>query len=208
MVTKYTKNRLPLLMRMRCGVYSVRMGPRSWGGTSWVIAALLFLSACSGSRGSGDDANPLPVPEDPINMADYEDFDSSPYEDVPPAPAGPVEHDVPESLLEGKVSSQPARRNGAGYRIQISSSQDKRTSDRQVEQAVAWWRELVRAGDLDDIYIDDPSPPPVYQDFRQPYYRVRVGNFASRAEAMEMLRMTERRFPRAFIVPDKVTFNR
>ena len=141
-------------------------------------------------------------------MADYEDFDVSPYDDEPPVPSNIVEHDVPEELLEGKVSSQPVSRTGSGYRIQIYSSQDKRASDRQVEQAVAWWREQLRAGLLDDIYVDDPSPPPVYQDFRQPYYRVRLGNFASRAEAQDMLRMTEQRFPRAFIVPDKVTLNR
>ena len=141
-------------------------------------------------------------------MADYEDFDVSPYDDEPPVPSDIVEHDVPESLLEGNASSQPVSRTGAGYRIQIYSSQDKRASDRQVEQAVAWWREQLRAGLLDDIYVDDPSPPPVYQDFRQPYYRVRLGNFASRAEAQDMLQMAEQRFPSAFIVPDKVTLNR
>ena len=141
-------------------------------------------------------------------MADYEDFDAAPYEEEPPAPAITVDHDVPESLLSGKVDAQPASRTGSGYRIQIYSTQDKRAADQQAEQAVAWWRALHRTGELDDVYFDEPTPPPVYQDFRQPYYRVRLGNFASRAEAQRMLQLVEQRFSRAFIAPDKVTLSR
>ena len=141
-------------------------------------------------------------------MAEYEDFDAAPYEDDPPVPAEAVEHDVPQSLLEGKVEAQPVNRTGPGYRIQIYSSQDKRAADRQAEQAVSWWRDQLKSGQFDDLYPYNPSPPPVYQDFRQPYYRVRVGNFASRSEAQRMLRVVERRFPRAFIAPDRVTLSR
>ena len=178
------------------------------GQAVWIVAILLLASACSGSRGAADDLDPGPITPDPINMAEYEDFDAAPYEEEPPIPATSVEHDVPESLLSGKVDAQPASRTGSGYRIQIYSTQDKRAADRQAEQAVAWWRELHRAGDLDDLYFDEPTPPPVYQDFRQPYYRVRLGNFASRAEAQRMLPLVEQRFSRAFIAPDKVTLSR
>ena len=168
---------------------------------AWIVVVLLLGSACSGPRGTTGDSDPGPAVSDPINMADYEDFDAAPYEEEPPAPATSVEHDVPEGLLSGQVESQPTSRTGSGYRIQIYSTQDKRAADRQAEQAVAWWRELHRAGQLDDVYLDEPTPPPVYQDFRQPYYRVRLGNFASRAEAQRMLSS-------AFIAPDKVTLSR
>ena len=176
--------------------------------TVWIGAILLFCSACSGSRGTADDTDPGPIAEDPINMADYEDFDVAPYQDPPPVPAATVEHDVPESLLSGQVSTQPTSRTGSGYRIQIYSTRDKRVADRRAEQAVAWWRELHRAGQLDEVYLDEPTPPPVYQDFRQPYYRVRLGNFATRAEAQQMLRLVEQRFASAFIAPDQVTLSR
>lgn len=175
--------------------------------TAWFVVALLLCSACSGSR-DATDPDPGPVVPDPINMAEFEDFDAAPYEDDPPVSVTTVEHDVPQSLLEGKVDVQPVRRAGRGYRIQIYSTQDKRSADRRAEQVVAWWREQLRAGQLDDLYPYEPSPPPVYQDFRQPYYRVRVGNFASRTEAQRMLRVVERRFPSAFIAPDRVTLVR
>lgn len=171
---------------------------------------LLLCAACSGSRGAGDgttDPNPPPV-EDPINMAQYEDFSAEPYEDDPPVPTTTVEHDVPASLLDGKVEEQPVNRTGSGFRIQIYSSQDKRAADRRAEQAVAWWRAQQRAGQLSEVYPDEMSPPPVYQDFRQPYYRVRVGNFRSSAEAQGTLRLVEQRFPNAFLVPDRVTLSR
>lgn len=176
--------------------------------TAWCVVALLLCSACSGSRGASDDPDPGPIVPDPINMAEFEDFDAAPYKDDPPMPSATVEHDVPQSLLEGKVDAPPVRRSGPGYRIQIYSTQDKRAADRRAEQAVSWWRELLRAGQLDDLYPYEPSPPPVYQDFRQPYYRVRVGNFASRTEAQRMLRVVEGRFPSAFIAPDRVTLVR
>ena len=141
-------------------------------------------------------------------MADFEDFDAVPYDEEPPVPSTEVEHDVPEGLMSGQVEVQATNRTGSGFRIQIYSTQDKRAADRRAEQAVAWWRELLRAGQLDDVYPDELTPPPVYQDFRQPYYRVRLGNFASRAEAQRTLRLVEQRFSSAFIVPDKVTLNR
>ncbi len=175
--------------------------------TAWLVVVLLMIAACSGPR-DATDPDPGPVVPDPINMADFEDFDVAPYEDDPPLPSAPVEHDVPQSLLEGKVDAPPVSRTGPGYRIQIFSTQDKRAADRRAEQAVAWWREQLRAGELDDLYPYEPSPPPVYQDFRQPYYRVRVGNFASRTEAQRMLRIVESRFPSAFIAPDRVTLVR
>ena len=178
------------------------------GQAAWIVAILLLASACSGSRGAADDPDSGPITPDPINMAEYEDFDAAPYEEEPPVPTTGVEHEVPESLLSGKVDAQPASRTGSGYRIQIYSTQDKRAADRQAEQAVAWWRELHHAGELDNLYFDEPTPPPVYQDFRQPYYRVRLGNFASRAEAQRMLPLVEQRFSRAFIAPDKVTLSR
>ena len=174
---------------------------------AWLVVALLLCSACSGSR-AAEDLDPGPTAPDPINMADYEDFDPAPYEDPPPVPSTDVEHDVPQSLLDGTVSGGPVSRTGPGYRIQIFSSQDKRAADRRREQAETWWREQVRSGELDDVYPYEMSPAPIYQDFRQPYYRVRVGNFASRAQAQEMLRIVEQRFPSAFIAPATVTLVR
>ncbi len=167
------------------------------------VAALLLWSACK----TTEPAPPPPPPSPPpINLADYEDFDPTPYPDEPPARAD-VQHDVPASLLDGKAE-RAVTRTVQGYRIQIYSSQDKRAADRAVEEAIAWWRSQRRAGRLSDVYEDDTAQPPVYLIFRQPYYRVRVGNFATRAEALRVMPLIGSAFPNAFIAPDTVTITR
>lgn len=167
--------------------------------TILIAAVVLLLSACSSTEPVVE-PTPTPTPEVPqINMADYEDFDPEPYRDTRPAPAE-ITHDVPETLMDGKAERRTSR-TGQGYRIQIYSSQDKAGADRLTEQAMSWWRAEKRNGNLDDY----ANEPPVYLVFRQPYYRVRVGNFASRSDALEVLRLIERRFPDAFVVPDRVT---
>ena len=176
---------------------------------SLFLAALLLCAACSGSRGAADGDGPDQDPNavETINLADYEDFDPAAYEEEPPTPTTTIVHDVPESLLQGQVEQQVGE-TGPGYRIQIYSSQDKRDADRRVENAVAWWRQQVQFGTLADVYSGNLSPPPVYLDFRQPYYRVRMGNFSTRSEAQAVLQLIETQFPDAFIAPDTVTLRR
>ncbi len=177
--------------------------------TALFLAALLLCAACSGSRGATNGEGPDPDPNaiETINMADYEDFDPTPYEEEPPTSTTTIAHDVPERLLKGQVEQQVSQ-TGPGYRIQVYSSQDKRNADRRVESAVAWWRRQLRLGTLAEVYRGDPEPPPVYLDFRQPYYRVRVGNFGTRSEARSFLQLIETQFPDAFIAPDTVTLTR
>ena len=179
--------------------FSLTVVLKRLAGSVQIAAVLLLVAACSSTEPVVE-PTPTPTPEvPPINMADYEDFDPGPYRDTRPEPAD-LTHDVPERLMDGKAERRTSR-TGQGYRIQIYSSQDKAGADRLTEQAMAWWRSEKRNGTL-DAYADDP---PVYLVFRQPYYRVRVGNFASRADALEVLRLIERRFPDAFVVPDRVT---
>ncbi len=177
--------------------------------TSLFLAALLLCAACSGSRGAtnGDGPDPDPNAVETINMADYEDFDPAPYEEEPSPSMTPLAHAVPERLLKGPVEQQVSQ-TGPGYRIQVYASQDKRNADRRVESAVAWWRRQLRLDTLAEVYRGDPEPPPVYLDFRQPYYRVRVGNFSTRSEARSVLQLIETQFPDAFIAPDTVTRTR
>jgi hypothetical protein len=164
-----------------------------------VLATMFFLTACAGPR---------EVAQEPgaANVADYEDFDPTPYRPEPLAAAPILQHDVPEELMEGHVDA-PTRpvtpRTMQGYRIQIMSTPQKPEADRMVGELSNWWR----------THRTDPSVPsnlfpeeiPVYVIFTQPDYRVRIGNYASRQQADAALRHVRSRFPDAWIVPDTVT---
>lgn len=136
-------------------------------------------------------------------MAVYEVFDPSPYaeEEVPSDIA--VEHDVPESLMEGRAGASVSR-TVQGFRIQVLNTLSKREADQEVEEILVWWREQDREGGL----FSRRGTPPVYTIYRQPYYRVRIGDFVSREEAQRALDAIKSKFPGALIVPDTVTTTR
>jgi hypothetical protein len=47
---------------------------------------------------------------------------------------------------------------------------------------------------------------PVYREYDDPYYKVYVGDFRSKIEAIKSLKKIRREFPSAFVIPDKINF--
>ena len=74
-----------------------------------------------------------------------------------------------------------------GYRLQISFSNDR--------QEV--YNNKAR------LYKDFPDEK-AYVEYEQPYYKLRIGDFASRLDAYERLTEVIKRYPGAFVVKDKV----
>lgn len=169
-----------------------------------ITALLLLVAACSGSREASRSTEPgdeLPTPQ--VQHSDYEDFDVSAYREPAPRMATEVEHDVPEDLMLGRADSG-VRSTVQGFRVQVFTTLDKNVAVEQEEGAKAWWSENqtnaptgLFSGEL-----------PVSVVYIQPYYRVRIGNFASRDSAEKAREFLSRRFPEAFIVPDTVTITR
>lgn len=171
---------------------------------SLLMASLVLLSACSGSRrasGPTEPADELPTPE--VRMADYEDFDPAPYRERAPEASVEIEHDVPESLMEGTADTG-VRSNVQGFRIQVLSTLDKDAAVQQEEEIRMWWREN-RDAAPQGLGSEEMAVNVVYI---QPYYRVRLGNFTSRDAADRARQFVAQRFPDAFIVPDTVTITR
>ncbi|MDX9845450.1 MAG: SPOR domain-containing protein [Tenuifilaceae bacterium] len=48
----------------------------------------------------------------------------------------------------------------------------------------------------------------IYRTFDSPYYKVSVGDFRTRDEAIRMLSKLNRKYPKAFIVPEWINFPR
>mgnify|MGYP006306684625 CR=1 FL=1 len=79
-----------------------------------------------------------------------------------------------------------------GYRIRIYS--DLGTHAREEWQNVKA-----------EFYEKFPEIP-VYQDYDEPYYKVYVGDFRTKIEAVKFLKKIRKEFPSAFVVPDQINF--
>jgi len=112
---------------------------------------------------------------------------------------------VPEQLLAGRAGSGTVRVL-EGYRIQLFQTRDPEQAESAVERATEWWRGQKEVGNRSDLFVG--SDPPVYNIWRQPYYRVRVGDFASRAQAERALEEVNDWFEGAVVVPDRVNLLR
>ncbi len=158
------------------------------------------LAACSSSQATTD-PNPDPTTDTPTvtyDLADYEDFDASVYPDAPP-PAPSLEHRVPQQLMDNRAG-RGTTQTLQGFRVQVLNTQDKQDAIQLEEDAKAWWRSLTASERPDGLQTLD-----VHNVYRQPYYRIRLGDFATRSEADNALAFIQQRFPNAFVIPDMVT---
>ncbi|HEX7070454.1 MAG TPA: SPOR domain-containing protein [Rhodothermales bacterium] len=170
----------------------------------WLMAFAVGLAGCAGSRKAADDTpagDELDEEVVEIVHADYEDFDPTPYRERAPESEALV-HDVPDRLMSGRVGSASVRTLD-GYRIQVFQTQDPSQADEYVDQATDWWFMQKQAGAPGSLFSRESAP--VYSIWRQPYYRIRIGDFASRDAAEAALEEIRGRFSGAFVVPDRVT---
>ncbi len=177
------------------------------------LAAVLTLSACSGLGPAGPAQGPEAPSETPAaTHPAYETFDPSGYDVEPRAVPATVIHDVPAAVMAGRVvvpggnapapaPTEPQPVQVEGFRVQIFSGSTRAAAERVREDAVRWWeRAQSQAG--------APRTLEAVVAYLQPYYRVRLGAFATREEADAALALVRQQYPEAFLVPDTVTVMR
>lgn len=103
--------------------------------------------------------------------------------DRPPPPEEPAEPEEPPA--DDDAPAEP--RTVQGFRIQILTTEDKDAADQRAAEAERTWG------------------LPVEVAWKAPYYRVRVGAFASRNAAQDELETIQEQYSDAFLVPDTVT---
>lgn len=103
--------------------------------------------------------------------------------DRPPPPEEPAEPEEPPA--DDDAPAEP--RTVQGFRIQILTTEDKDAADQRAAEAESTWG------------------LPVEVAWKAPYYRVRVGAFASRNAAQDELETVKKQYSDAFLVPDTVT---
>jgi hypothetical protein len=105
--------------------------------------------------------------------------------------------------MEGTVdvpargNTEPATRVVDGFRIQVFSGEDRAAAERIRTEAEAWSRG--QGGAARGLRAEVA--------WLQPYYRVRLGAFASREDAEVALAAVRAQYPEAFLVPDLVTIS-
>lgn len=178
------------------------------------LLAALTLSACSGLGGTASDAPDGPPEPPPPPYPAYETFDPTGLDAEPPPASPTIVHDVPAGVMAGRVvvpgsgsggpappPQEPTAQQVDGFRVQIFSSASRDAAERVRDEAVTWWEGAQSA----------PNAPQTMETavaYLQPYYRVRMGAFATRAQAEAALALVRQRYPEAFLVPDLVTVMR
>jgi hypothetical protein len=158
----------------------------------------LGLAACSGPARVV--TVPVTVPQ-AVVPEPVEAFDIAAYADTPAEVEPELAHDVPDRLMTNQISSGGTRET-SGFRVQVYSTMDRNEAAATEDAVKAWWESMQA---VDQEAVAGMQEPAVYRFFRQPYYRVRVGDFPNRARADRMAKLLVGRFPGSFVVPDRVT---
>ncbi|MGA7303873.1 MAG: SPOR domain-containing protein [Rhodothermales bacterium] len=155
-----------------------------------VVALAFFAAGCSSSKKTSEK-------EAPYYLGAFEDFDADQYEDVtPPVDTVKTEHDIPAKLqTRAGVAASLIR----GFRVQLFSSLSRSEANDAMQKAITWW---------EDRTDRKEARPPIYMEYEQPYYKVRAGNFKSKAAASKMAGSLSRVFAGAFIVPSLIESGR
>ena len=178
--------------------------------TAVLLAVALSVGACSGLRPVETQTPETDRPGEAATYPAYESFDPADY-DAQPQAAGEVVHDVPARVMQGRVevpggssapapaAQEPRAVEVDGYRVQVFTSSSRDAAERVRSEAVTWWtRTQPGSGRSMEALVA----------FRQPYYRVQMGAFGTRAEADAALAVVRRQYPEAFVVADRVTVTR
>ena len=104
-----------------------------------------------------------------------------------------LEHDMPVSFLREINHNEREIDKSEGFRIQILSTRNVAQADSVRDDFRLW-----SSQQIENQHVD------AYIFFRQPYYRVRIGDFSSRSNAIEFSQLLKPRYPEAWVVHDRI----
>lgn len=104
-----------------------------------------------------------------------------------------LEHDMPETYLKEMIQEDSETDESEGFRIQILSTRDVALADSVRDEFRLWSSELT-----------DEERVEAYIFFRQPFYRVRIGDFSNRSKAIEFSQLVKAQYPEAWVVHDRI----
>lgn len=87
------------------------------------------------------------------------------------------------------------------YHVQLAMTEEKAEADRILGRALEWWE--AHEAELPSRSQTAAEDVPVRVVWKAPLYRLRLGPFASRAQAEAVLERSSSTFSEAFVVPDR-----
>ncbi len=104
------------------------------------------------------------------------------------------QHDMPEHLLEKASAGQNINRDPRdGYRIQILSTRNMQLAD-SVSVQYENWADTTITGYQGEAYVS----------FKQPFYKVHIGDFQQRDQAIKYSNLIKQKYPDAWVVHDEI----
>ena len=91
------------------------------------------------------------------------------------------------------------------YHVQLDMTERKVVANRKKSKALTWWEQNATMGTPTPIRGSGSNDDyPVAIVWKAPLYRVRLGPFATRSEAEDVLASARSVFPDAFIAPERL----
>lgn len=174
-----------------------------------VPVVLLLFVGCTGpqestSQPANDAEREQSAARTAVSVAPYETFDARQFEAQPPRlSTAAIIHTVPRQLMEVRAD-QGVKQIVEGFQIQVYSSVERAAAEEMRQEVQTWWEEE-RDEEAAALF---PEGMPINIEFGQPYYRVRIGAFAEREQALEALSFVRNTFADAFIARAQVTVTR
>ena len=144
------------------------------------------------------------TPQGPTTWAEVERTDVTAYKEESVVTDRTITHDVPSSLMSNSADKGLVE-TVDGFRIQVFASEVRDEAVQAEEQIRLWIRSL---SEQRRNVLGLKKEPSVYSFYKQPYYRVRMGDFETRAQAQPVLSALKSRFTGALIVPDTIQIQR
>lgn len=104
-----------------------------------------------------------------------------------------LEHDMPDTYLKEVIQEERVINVSEGFRVQILSTRNVAMADSVRDDFRRWSSQLTEEESVQ-----------TYIFFRQPFYRVRVGDFTNRSKAIEFSQLVKSYYPEAWVVHDRI----
>jgi hypothetical protein len=161
-----------------------------------VVLFLFLISGCSTSRKAAPSSANAPTNKNkkPAKNSEKKAFaeilnaNRSLLSDVYAAPR----NEIP-AFLKTNPNGQYVANPGRGYRIQILSTRSAGKADTVAKHFRSW---------ADSVMVN--YIPETYVLFKQPFYKVHVGDFQLHTRAQKLTNLLKKRYPGAWVVHDKI----